>query len=89
MEELTIECTDEFLSSLGTGSLIGIVLSKNKRQLPKKLILQFPQSSLDFCKKNKGPRDLILTEYNVPCLLESVIWFMNSGTLVEITYKQE
>jgi hypothetical protein len=81
--EKELVLSDELLEGFGTHSLIGYVWVPEL----KKLRLVFPRSTQAFCERNGGPRELILYEYNIPCLLEDVIWLLGKGVEISIEYR--
>jgi hypothetical protein len=82
METLRLELRDTDLIGLGSASIIGR-LPVAENGLPKKLILVFPQTTLAR-RMNYGPKDLILWEYNIPCLIQDVIWLIKQGVEVSV-----
>jgi len=80
---MRIKIDEETLPRLGNASLIGkIDMSSGK--LPEKVILEFPQSSSQWRERNKGPKEFIITEYNVPCLVNDILWLISQGVKVVV-----
>jgi hypothetical protein len=57
-----------------------------ERVLPKKLILVFPQTTV-IQKIKSDSKNLILLEYNIPCLIQDVIWLIRHGVDVSVEMK--
>jgi len=80
---MRIKLDEENISRLGTASIIGkIDMSSGK--LPEKVILEFPQTSLKWRERNKGPKEFIILEYNIPCLINDVLWLIAQGVEVVV-----
>ena len=82
METLRIELREDDLIKLGSASLIGRMPIR-EGSLLKKLILVFPQTTLAR-RMDRGPKDLILLEYNIPCLIQDVVWLIGQGVEVSV-----
>lgn len=69
------------IHTFATRSLIGMA---NLSDEDKELELVFPQTSLDWRAKNGGPRDLIILEYNVPCIIDDILRLIERGVKVTV-----
>lgn len=73
------------LETIGTGSILGLLLEQwQEGKLPNKVVLEFPQSSLEKRRKTGGPEALLVWEYTIPCILKDVLRLIEMGILVEI-----
>jgi hypothetical protein len=86
METLKLELRESDLISLGLASLISRIPMIAERGLPKKLILVFPQTTV-IQKIKSDSKNLILLEYNIPCLIQDVIWLIRHGVDVSVEMK--
>lgn len=82
--QFEIICDEQFITKLGSNSLIGYLVTQFK-SIPKKLILKFPTSSLAYCQKNKGPFQYIVSDFNIPCFLEDVLYLISEGVKISVT----
>lgn len=81
----SITIDEDKLQRLGSASLIGMVAEDGLKELE----IIFPQTSIDWRARNGGPEEWIVNEYNVPCLIEDVVWFMENGVKVKIGYTED
>lgn len=83
----TIKFTEELLAKMGSNSLLGILISLTKDQplsSLEKVILQFPESSLDYCRNHNGPRWMMIPEYVIGCIIPNIIYLTKLGIEIEI-----
>ena len=80
----SIVLDEEQLARLGKSSLIGMLMEPGLKEIE----LIFLQTSLGWKKQNGGPQEWIIVEYNIPCLIEDVLWFREHGVKVTITWKE-
>lgn len=81
---ITIKVDEEFIQSLGSNSLIGKVVNENSYSSPTLVKLIFPQTIIGFKKQNRGPKELIVYEHNIPCLIKDILWLENNGYSIKI-----
>jgi hypothetical protein len=91
--KIDIKVDENFVYSIGSNSLLGYILKwyedNNKpftEMLNSHINLQFPKSSRPCLEKNNGSHEYIVTEYNIPCLLKDILWFVNHDMKIEISY---
>lgn len=83
---LDITIDEGFLQSCATASLSGALVKANgwqalQRETPIRLI--FPQRCLTRCQKD-GPREWIVMEYSVPCLLQDILTLVGEGFSINV-----
>lgn len=83
ISEFEIICDEQFITKLGSNSLIGYIVIQHK-SIPKKLILKFPLSSLAYCQEHKGPFQFIVSDFNFPCMLEDILHLISQGVEISI-----
>jgi hypothetical protein len=81
----SIVLNEETIQQLASNSLIGMLYQLGHTQLPERIELVFPQTSMGWREKNKGPREYLLYEYNIPYLIESILFLIRGG--VEVVTK--
>lgn len=89
--ELTVVVDEAFLKGIGDSCLVGTLVNQAKEASGSydisnlnKVILEFPQSSLEWRRNNKGPDTYTLYEYNVMCLTQDLLYLKGLGIEVEV-----
>jgi len=86
MSKLTLIMDEERLRHVGSHSLSGRIFNAAKDgRMPKEVELEFPQTDLHWRKLNGGPKQHVLKEFNVPCLLENILLLLEKGIKVSVT----
>jgi hypothetical protein len=85
---MKIVLTEEDIQKQGSASLVGMIMSET-HELPQEVELVFPQTGLGWREENGGPLAYIIHEYNIPCLLESVLYLIDKGVNVSISMPEE
>lgn len=86
---IEISLDQSTLEKMACGSLTGMVSQAMKAWgylLPEHLILIFPQTSLEWRRKNGGPDSTIVPEYTIPHLLDCVLKLRDQGVKIEINF---
>lgn len=87
MIQLTID--EKFIQNAGGNSLLGALAEKNMMLMAEEkkctIELIFPQTTMNYKRKNKGPKDFIIYEYNIPCLIMDIIYLQNLGHEIKIS----
>lgn len=78
----TIEITEKFLSSCATGTLLGTLAIDHDLSKIKNVVLVFPEATISWCRKNKGPHQYIVDEFTFRCLLDDVLRLQTRGITV-------
>lgn len=73
----------KLISRLGTGSLQGLLLQEDGT-IPQEIILEFSQSTPGWRHENKGPMEYIVVEYNIPCLIDSILALIKQGKEISV-----
>lgn len=86
---ISILIDEKFLETCGDNSLLGniaMITNPNGPMLdPKeKLQLVFPQTTYQFKEKNKGPKEFIIYEHTIPCLIQDILTLQKLGFNIEI-----
>jgi len=76
---ITIE--NDQLEVTGTGTLIGVLPDIAS---VKEVVLTFPQTSLNWRQRHGGPALLVVPEYAIPCIIESILWFAENNIKVSV-----
>jgi len=73
-----------------TGSLLHYV-EKEARKHPndKNVDLVFPQTTLRWRDVHKGPREDIISEYVIPCILNDILQLQENGFTVSVLMPEE
>jgi len=86
MSKLTLIMDEERLRQVGPHSLSGRIFNAAcGGRMPEEVELEFPQTDLHWRKRNGGPKQHVLEEFNVPCLLENVLLLLEKGIKVSVT----
>jgi hypothetical protein len=81
----TLQLTKKQLETIGSHSLQGILAEKGLIPNDEKAVrVEFETFSLEQCRKNDGPDWVLIPEYVVHCLCESVLSLAKQGYKVEI-----
>lgn len=80
---MRIEITEKFLELFGTGTLTGTIVS-NDGKFPDKLTLVFPQTDLEWRRKNNGPKHYVMPEFVPFCLVLDVLELQRRGVEIAV-----
>lgn len=77
------------LERIGSGSIEGFLMESlvnhNKKFFDVEMVhLRFPQTTIEWKKRNHGPKEFIVFEHTIPCILNSVIQLQKQGFQVSI-----
>lgn len=85
---MEIVIDEKFLELFGTGTLTGTIVKRSletgEAYPPKEVTLVFPQTDLEFKRKNKGPKEIILLEHVPMCLVEDILRLVDGGVKIHI-----
>lgn len=92
--EIEIFIDYDYLYKLGEGSIIGIITQEFTRKdptlgQPYRVIFTFPRTADGWKSKNNGPKDYIVTEHTIPCLIQDILWLKKQGVEVFLNYSIE
>ena len=74
---IEIRIDEKFLENCGGGLLDSLLVAGMKRG--EEISLLFPQSSFSFKQQNGGPRQYLVQEYSVLCLVKDVLHLRDLG----------
>ena len=83
---IEIEISEEFLERFGNGTLVGTMMQRTGER-PTDVVLVFPQTTLGWRQKNKGPKHYVLPEFVPLALVLDVINLVESGIRVTVKTK--
>jgi len=92
---ITIKINKRFLETCGTGTLFGEVTYKQYepyslikdllgQEEDKNVLIQFEQTSLEYRRKNKGPKLYIMPEYAVMCFTQDIVELISRGYNIKV-----
>jgi hypothetical protein len=87
---IQIEITERFLSTCGTGTLLGVLVSKCPDHRfgtdgvahDDEVVLSFHTSSLRYCQQHGEPRSIVMNDYTPMCLVQDVLRLREMGVRV-------
>lgn len=84
MKKITKRIDEAELQKQGYRGLLGQLLDELLTGEKYEITLVFPQSTMEDLRKHGGPQEWICLEYNVPCLLDSVLALIELGHMVKV-----
>ena len=84
MDYLEIIIDEKYCESFGSNSLIGHIMNLSEYNPPSEIHLVFKQSSLEFRKKNNGPKEWIIPEYTMMCFIKDILFLRASNINIVI-----
>jgi hypothetical protein len=91
IEEISVrlEIGESDFEKIGDSSIEGFLFeslgfSGKKFNDVKRVVLVFPQTTLNWKKQNKGPKEFIIYEHTIPSILCSILNLRNKGIEINI-----